>query len=214
MRGFSLFFFVFAFFLGGCKKKVAETIITGRVYSDVESLPVQGANVKFYISVLSNNSFSSSYELDGEVNTGSNGTFSFPFLKTSSDVGYKIRVTDSEYQFIESEINPSDIEAGIENVFDQIIIPVGVANFSIKAGSSSSVNDEFVFNFNNNLLDGDSFINQFFIGNQIDTVLVTDVIAEKYASFSYVVKRNGQYLFVDDSIFCNKGSVVVKEIIY
>lgn len=209
----SLFIILFIFF-ASCKKKVSETVVKGVVYSSVESSVVSGAHVKFYIKKLSSNSFSSSFDLHEDLVVSSDGQFKFSFLKTSSDVEYKIEVISPSYRSGEVVINPSNIDAGEENVKDQYIVPFGSVSFRLKSGVNSNSTDELLFNFKNELESGESFLSLLFLGNQIDTMLVTDVVAEKYNKFNYIIKRNGMLYNINDSVFCGKGNTTQKDIVY
>lgn len=209
----SLFIILFIFF-ASCKKKVSETVVKGVVYSSVESSVVSGAHVKFYIKKLSSNSFSSSFDLHEDLVVSSDGQFKFSFLKTSSDVEYKIEVISPSYRSGEVVINPSNIDAGEENVKDQYIVPFGSVSFRLKSGVNSNSTDELLFNFKNELESGESFLSLLFLGNQIDTMLVTDVVAEKYNKFNYIIKRNGVLYNINDSVFCEKGNTKQKDIVY
>lgn len=209
----SLFIILFILF-ASCKKKVSATVVKGGVYSSVESSVVSGAHVKFYIKKLSDNSFSSSFDLHEDLIVSSDGQFKFSFLKSSSDVEYKIVVSSPFYKSEEVVINPSNIDAGEENVKDQYIIPFGSVSFRLKSGVNSNSTDELLFNFNNELGSGESFLSLLFLGNQIDTMLVTDVVAEKYNKFNYIIKRNGILYNVNDSVFCGKGNTKQKDLVY
>jgi hypothetical protein len=214
MKLITIFLLLFSFLIVSCKKKVSETTLVGEVYSGIEGEFVNGANVKFFIRSLANNSFSNNFKLEDELNVASDGKFSFSFLKTSSDVEYKLAISNAGYRFKEVVINPSSIVAGEGNELDQNLIPVGVVSFHISSGSNSNNTDEFLFNFNNELEGGESFVNRLWLGNQVDTVLSAELIAERYNKFTYILKRNGMYLTVGDSVFCSKGNSIQKNIVY
>jgi hypothetical protein len=197
-----------------CKKKVSSTVLKGVVFSSVEAGVVSDAKVIFFIKSLANNSFSSSYNLKEEQTVSGDGVFSFSFIKTSSDIEYKLVISKSNYQSQEILINPTSVSSGADKEVQVNIVPLGSVAFRIKSGAGSSSLDELLFTFNNQLKSGASIINQLYLGNQIDTIIEVEVIAERYNQISYVLKRNGSYYNIKDSVFCNKGLTVQKDIIY
>lgn len=214
MRLLSLFFLIVLLTVISCKKKSVNTSIKGSVSSLSETKPIEGANVKFYIKKLGANAYSSAFKLEEEQVVSSDGTFKFSFLKSSSDIEYKLYVSGSNYQTTELLINPSSIQGGEENRRNVTLLALGSLTFKLKSGTFSNPADEFLFNFKNELETGTSFLNQLYLGDQIDTVLNTPIIAEKYHRFNYILKRNGSYYTIDDSVFCTKGNNVQKEIRY
>ena len=154
------------------------------------------------------------FKLEDELTVSSSGQFSFSFLKTSSDIEYKLVVSGVGYKSTESIMTPGSIVAGEENKVNQNLVPFGVVVFKLKSGSNSTTTDEFLFNFKNDLEGGESYVNQFYLGSSVDTMLKTEVIAEKYNKFNYILKRNGMLLNVSDSVFCSKGNTTPKNIIY
>ena len=204
----------FVLFLFGCKKSKKATVINGAVVSNVEGVPLNNAEVKLYVKSLSSNAYTDVFKLKETILTTSDGRYEFSFLKTSSHVNYQINLSKSDYQSKSFLLNPDDINTGKQNLKHFSLLPVGKVEFNIKSNSSTGSTDEILFTFNNELDEKESFSNLLFVGNTIDTVLSTRIIAEKYNHFSYILKRNGQFITVLDSVFVSKGATLVREVIY
>ncbi len=200
-------------FLISCKKEQLTTLQI-QVVSSVTQVPLGVASVAFYSKKVANNAVSNSFDLVKQGNTNGLGKFSVDITKTSSDVAYKFAVNQQHYLSKTLELNPDDIEASNLNELTCLLKPMGTLSFSIKSGINSSPNDELVFNFNNDEEVGESFSNLLFLGNQVDTILTTTIIAEQYNQFTYIIQRNGNYLHVKDSVFCPLGAVVEQPINY
>lgn len=198
----------------GCKKNKAATVIKGTVVSNVEGVALNNVDIKFYIKSLNGNSYSNVFELKETVLSTPDGQYEFSFLKTSSDVNYKIDLSKSNYSSKSYLINPDDINTGEININNISLLPIGNLNFNIKSNSNTSSTDEILFTFNNLLDGGSSFSNVIFTGAPTNAVLSSAVIAEKYNVFSYVLKRNGQLFTVVDSVFVPKGTTILKEVFY
>lgn len=193
--------------IGSCKKK-DETIIELSVSSFVNSSAIIDADVSFYVNALNNNSFSSSYEFIESGNTNWNGKYSVVVNKTSSDIAYRFVVSKEGFLTNEIEINPSDISAAETNSVKTLIKPLANLSFRLVSGGGATINDQIFFNFNNDSEVGDSFNNLSFSGNQIDTTISTQVIADRYNYYTYVINRNGNYTQFKDSVYCPIGGDV------
>ncbi len=198
-------------FTASCKKDKETSIqIQATSFTTKESL--NGAKVAFYIKSVSNNTFSSSYELIEEGYADVSGIYEVQIKKTSSDISYKFIVTKEDYLDKVVELNPASIETADENFIDCAVKPVGQLSFSIKSSGGATLSDELVFSFSNDAEVGSSFVSLFFQGNQIDTTLVTSVLGDQYNKYTYILRRNGSYLQVEDSVFCDRGVLTQKEI--
>jgi len=201
-------------FFIGCKKKQTETTISGVISSKIEGALLSNVQVKFYVNSLADNSFSSVFQLKESISTSVSGSYNFLFVKTSSDIEYKIEFIKEGYLFKSILFSPDAIDTGEKNKRDVNLVPIGTVNFNIKSSSNTSSIDEVLFTFNNELESGQSFSNLLFTGGAVDTVFSTIIVAEKFNLFNYVLKRNGQLYSVLDSVFVSKNNSVTTEIIY
>lgn len=192
-----------------CKKQ-DETVIKLTVSSFVNSSAIVDADVSFYVKALNNNTYSSSYDFVESGVTEWNGVYSVVVNKTSSDIAYRFVVSKDNYLTKEVEINPSDISASQINSVQMNCKPLAELTFHIVSGVNAQINDQIFFNYNNDSEVGQSFNGLSFFGNQIDTTLMVQVLAEKYNQFTYVLNRNGNYTQFEDSIHCPIGGSIFK----
>jgi hypothetical protein len=208
-----LLFLISSFFMG-CKKKQTETSITGIISSKIENASLSNVQVEFYVNSLSGNSYSSVFQLKESINTSFSGAYNFSFIKTSSDVEYKIEFIKEGYLFKSILFSPNAISTGEENIRDVSLVPIGEVTFNIKSISNTSNTDELLFTFNNELESGQSFSNLLFTGGSVDSTFSTITVAEKFNLFNYVIRRNGQFYSVLDSVFVSKNNSVTTEVVY
>lgn len=205
---------IFSLSFTRCNKEKNTTYIKGVVESKVENILVNNVVVNFYTKTSSGGAYSNAFNLIDSESTLENGEFNFSFIKSAADIEYKIEFIKTDYITKTVLINPSQVKGGSGYESNVDLLPMANIKFNIRATSNTGNTDQLIFTFNNELELATSYVGVLFTGPMVDTILPSLVIAEKMIPYSYILKRNGQYLSVFDSVLITKGETKLLEVIY
>lgn len=194
-------------FFTSCKKD-DETIIQLNVSSFVNGNSIVDGEVSFYIKSLSNNTYSSSFDLVESGLTDWEGKYPVSIIKTSSDIAYQFIVSKEGFLSKTIEVNPANISASEINLIEAQFKPVADLSFRLVSSAGATSSDQIFFTFNNDNEVGTSFNSFSLQGNVVDTTITTQVLADKFNHYTYVINRNGNYTQFEDSVYCPIGGNV------
>lgn len=199
-----------------CKKNSDNMIdLTGSIYDEINSFPIEGVSVLLEIKPFGGNSFSNSFDEIAITETNLNGEYFFSF-QNSNAVEYRLTFTKHGCFSEQIVINPDQLSISENNVINATLYSSSYLVLNIT--NNTPFNNEDEITLSTTLIGanvGSCFNNIVtMVGSIADTTIECEVYGNQMIEFDYFVTKNNFTNSFSDNVFCSSGDTLYKYINY